>query len=163
MEQQNITIKYHSGIFTLQAEKNLPITIEQAWDFFSKPENLAKITPDKMGFDITSEKPDRMYAGQIISYKISIFPFFKSNWVTEITQVKEKAFFIDKQLFGPYSLWHHEHHFSKIPGGVRMKDKVSYKIPLGFAGRLVHRLFIRKKLMEIFTHRNEVVEKELVK
>jgi ligand-binding SRPBCC domain-containing protein len=154
-----ISIKKHSGIYTLTAHQELPISLSKAWDFFSSPENLAKITPKNMGFNITSDLGGKMYPGQIITYRIGILPGVKSNWVTEITQVKEGEFFIDEQRFGPYKMWHHEHIFEKSAQGVLMKDKVSYKLPMGFLGGMAHSLFVKKQLFEIFSYRNKVLKK----
>jgi ligand-binding SRPBCC domain-containing protein len=148
-----VHISQHSGIFTLEVEQILPITLFEAWNFFSRPENLAEITPSEMGFKITSGKPGQMYAGQIISYKINIIPGIKSSWVTEITQVKNLEYFIDEQRFGPYKMWHHEHRFTELESGILMHDKVSYKIPFGLIGRMVHALFIKRKLIGIFSYR----------
>ena len=149
-----IQIKKHSGIYTLKTEQELNISLEKAWDFFSSPENLQKITPKHMGFEITSSVDSKAYSGQIITYKVGILPWIKSNWVTEITQVKEKEFFIDEQRFGPYKMWHHEHWFEELPNGkTLMKDKISYKIPFGFLGNIAQFLFIKKQLKGIFEHR----------
>lgn len=153
-----ITFKSHSGIYTLEVEQFLPISPEKAWEFFSSPGNLAKITPAHMGFRITSGEPEKMYAGQIISYKVAPFPGLKTNWVTEITQVSEGSYFIDEQRFGPYRMWHHEHRFEKQNGGVRMTDRVSYKLPFGVFGRMAHILFVKNQLQTIFSHRISVLE-----
>jgi ligand-binding SRPBCC domain-containing protein len=157
MNSNNIDIKYHSGVYTLKTEQFLPVTIDEAWDFFSNPGNLAKITPEEMGFIITSGTLEQMFAGQIITYKIGIFPGIKTNWVTEITQVKEKAFFIDEQRFGPYKMWHHEHHFASTENGVLMTDRVTFKIPFGIFGRLAYLIFIKKKLYQIFSFRAKML------
>lgn len=148
-----ISFKKHSGIYTLEVEQTIPATIEIVWSFFSDPKNLAKITPPEMDFVITSNSSASAYPGQIITYKVGIFPMIKSNWVTEITQVKEYEYFIDEQRFGPYKMWHHEHRFKQQEIGVLMIDKVSYKIPFGFLGNMVHWLFIKRKLRKIFTFR----------
>ena len=148
----------HSGIYTLVATQQLPISLQEAWDFFSSPLNLEKITPDHMNFHITSGKPAKMYPGQIISYKVTPIPGIKSNWVTEITHVEDKVFFVDEQRFGPYAMWHHEHHFEEKDGGVLMTDRVSYKLPLGFLGHLAQSLFVKKQLQNIFEYRMKVLE-----
>lgn len=158
-----IRIQRHSGIYALEAEQFLPISLEHAWEFFSSPRNLQKITPKHMGFQITSEDETKMYPGQIISYRVGILPMIKSNWVTEITHVRDKSFFVDEQRFGPYSMWHHEHHFEAVEGGVMMRDKVSYKVPFGPLGRLVHRLLIRSQLKNIFKYRFKILEETFVK
>jgi len=155
-----IHFKKHSGIYTLSTEQTLNVPLEKAWDFFSAPENLQKITPSHMGFQITSEVDKKAYAGQIITYKVGILPGVKSNWVTEITQVKERQFFIDEQRFGPYAMWHHEHWFEELPEGkTLMKDKISYKIPFGFLGHIAQSIFIKRQLKGIFKHRYSTLEK----
>jgi len=132
----------------------LPISVEEAWNFFSNPRNLQKITPENMGFNITSEFfKEKMYAGQIITYIVSPMLGIKMNWMTEITQVKDKEFFIDEQRVGPYKIWHHQHHFKAIDGGVEMTDIIDYVVPLGFLGRLVEPILVRGKLKEIFDYR----------
>lgn len=152
-----ITLRSHAGIFTLEVKQALPISLEEAWAFFSSPENLAKITPSHMGFRITSGTPERMFPGQIITYKVSPFKGFTTSWVTEITQVCDRKFFIDQQRFGPYRMWHHEHHFEEQDGGVLMTDRVSYKLPFGFFGEIAHWLFVKKQLHKIFAYREQAL------
>ena len=101
----------------------------------------------------------RAYAGQIIQYKVSVLPGIKVNWVTEITHVQEPLHFIDEQRFGPYSLWHHQHHFKEVRGGVEMTDEVNYAIPFGYLGRLAHWIFVGREVNRIFEHRFKVLEK----
>ncbi|MFT6879897.1 MAG: ligand-binding SRPBCC domain-containing protein [Psychromonas sp.] len=151
-----INFKSHSGIYTLESSQEIPIPLDQAWDFFSSPKNLQAITPPKMGFIITSDIAARTYAGQIISYTVSILPGIRANWVTEITTVKEQDYFVDEQRYGPYSMWHHEHFFEATPeGNTIIRDKISYKIPLGFIGRIMNGLFIESQLKDIFNYRTE--------
>ncbi len=154
-----ITIKRHSGIYTLTSQQQLPINMDKAWEFFSAPDNLAKMTLGNMSFMVTSGQIDSMYEGQIISYRIGILSGIKTNWVTEITHVKEHKYFVDEQRFGPYKMWHHEHFFEVNELGVLMTDKVSYKIPFGIFGRLANSIFIKKELLNIFTFRfNKMIE-----
>ena len=154
-----IQFSKHSGVYTLEASQELNISIDKAWDYFSSPDNLSNITPPKMGFHITSKVDKKAYQGQIITYKVSPVPFVKTNWVTEITAVKEQEFFIDEQRFGPYSMWHHEHFFESLPNGkTLMKDKISYKIPFGFLGSIAQYLFIKKQLLFIFNYREQKLD-----
>jgi len=147
-------------LYQLIKEQKVPCSIDELWDFISSPANLKEITPDYMGFDITSEDlPDKMYPGMIISYKVSPLLGIKTTWVTEITQVRESEFFVDEQRVGPYSIWHHQHHISPISGGVLMRDIVSYQPPLGILGALANQLIIKGKLQEIFDYRVVAVEK----
>lgn len=146
--------------YLLKTEQAIPISIEKAWDFFSSPLNLAKITPDDMKFVVTSDynADTKMYAGMIITYKISPLAGIKLNWMTEITQVKDHQYFVDEQRFGPYALWHHQHHFNEIEGGVLMTDILNYAIPYGVIGRLTNKLFVGKKIKEIFEFRRRAIE-----
>ncbi len=155
-----INFKKHSGIYTLVSEQVLNIPINEAWSYFSSPENLSNITPAEMNFKITSDIGSKVYKGQIITYKVCPLPFLKTNWVTEITQVKENSFFIDEQRFGPYKMWHHEHWFESIDANnTLIKDKISYKIPLGFLGHIAQILFVKNQLNSIFEYRYKILEK----
>jgi ligand-binding SRPBCC domain-containing protein len=154
-----ISIKSHSGIYTLEVSQFMKISLIEAWEFFSSPGNLVKITPPHMGFIITSGIPSKMYPGQIITYKVSPVAGIKMDWVTEITHVDHESFFVDEQRFGPYRMWHHEHRFEIQGDGVLMNDRVSYKLPMGFLGRMAHFLFVRKQLEQIFRYREDYLEK----
>lgn len=142
-------------LYSLKTVQKLPISIEEAWRFFSDPKNLKVITPDYMGFDITSGGDRPMFSGQIIQYVVQPVAGIKTKWVTEITHVHEPYHFVDEQRFGPYDLWHHKHFFKEIQGGVEMEDIVDYKLPFGILGRLAHKPLVRKKLEEIFSFRRE--------
>lgn len=148
------------GFFQFRVEQKINASMEEVWDFISSPENLKKITPEYMGFNITSPvTSEKMYPGMIISYEVTPLLGIKTTWVTEITQVKEKQYFVDEQRVGPYAMWHHEHFIYEIDGAVLMKDIVSYKPPFGFIGSIANRLIIEKKLTEIFNHRFQSLEK----
>ena len=153
-----LNIEKQSGIYTLTSEQILPISLDTAWDFFSTPKNLDKITPAEMNFNITNNPPDKTYPGQIITYKIGILPFIKSNWVTEITQLKDKEFFVDEQRFGPYAMWHHEHHFEKISENeTLMRDLLNFKMPLGVVGDLLVGSLVVNKVKFIFESRFKIL------
>jgi len=146
-------------IYTLQKSQNLPISKEEAWDFLSDPQNLQKLMPDDMGFDIISGAGKKAYAGQLIEYKVSPFKGFKTKWVTEITQVQKPEYFVDIQLYGPYKLWHHKHFIHEIEGGVNIEDIVHYRLPLGFLGNLAHPILVKPKLESLFKTRTEKMNK----
>lgn len=148
-------------IHSLKTIQILPVELETAWKFFSSPLNLKEITPAYMDFHILSELPPEMYPGMIISYTLKPLPWMKVNWVTEITQVKEMEYFIDSQLSGPYSIWHHEHRFRKVDEGVEMTDLLYYKLPMGLLGRLINRLYINRKVKDIFDYRHKILEKAI--
>ena len=140
-------------IFKLKYSQKLPINLNEAWDFLSSPNNLELITPKSMDFNIIDWDKKKAYPGQIIQYTVKPILGIKINWVTEITQVRDKEFFVDEQRFGPYTFWHHKHFIKEIEGGVIMEDVIHYKPPFGFVGVLLNFLFINSKLNSIFKHR----------
>ncbi|KYP13830.1 SRPBCC family protein [Flavihumibacter sp. CACIAM 22H1] len=142
------------AVYSLKTVQVLPVSLEKAWDFFSSPANLATITPAKLGFHIISKHHgEKMYAGQIIEYTVRPVLGIPLYWMTEITHVEEGKFFVDEQRYGPYSMWHHQHHFREVAGGVEMTDIVHYKIPLWWLGDLANALFVNRQLQEIFAYR----------
>lgn len=142
-------------IYTKQCVQNLPISLEQAWNFLSDPKNLKTITPDYMGFIIESGADRAMFPGQIIQYIVTPVMGIKTKWVTEITHVEHMKYFVDEQRFGPYALWHHKHFIKEIPGGVAMEDIIDYKLPMGIIGQLVHPIIVKPKLDGIFEYRRK--------
>lgn len=133
-------------------------SLNEVWDFISSPKNLKEITPDYMGFDITTDDvPEKMYEGLMVAYKVSPLLGIKTTWVTEITHVKDLNYFVDEQRIGPYSLWHHEHFIEEVDGGVLMKDIVSYQPPFGILGNIANSLVIKRKLNEIFAYRTKAL------
>lgn len=149
------------AFYQYKAEQKLKVSKNELWAFISDPRNLSKITPEKMGFLITSKDlPTEMYEGMIISYKVKPVANLPTTWVTEITKVKEKSYFVDEQRIGPFSMWHHEHILEEIDSNtILMKDIVSYSPPFGVLGRIANSLFIKQNLKQIFNHRKEVLDK----
>jgi ligand-binding SRPBCC domain-containing protein len=147
--------------YYLKFEQKLPIPLVEAWNFFSSPLNLAKITPSQMKFVVTSDYDEntKMYPGMIITYKIKPLLGIKMNWMTEITHVKEDEYFVDEQRFGPYALWHHQHHFKEIKGGVLMTDQLNYAIPYGIIGRFANKILVEKQIKAVFDYRTKEVNK----
>jgi len=149
-----------SKVYSIKTVQVLKISLDEAWAFFSSPKNLQKITPQKLGFQIISKHHgEKMYPGQVIEYKVSPILGIPLYWMTEITHVEDRKFFVDEQRFGPYQLWHHQHHFKETAEGVEMTDIVHYKLPLGILGDIANVLMVKKQLKEIFDYRYQVVEK----
>ena len=150
-------------IHVFKTEQKIPASIDQVWDFISQPANLKEITPSYMGFYIKSQEDlSKMYAGMIITYAVKPLFNIPLRWVTEITHVQDKEYFVEEQRFGPYALWHHKHFIKPIEGGALMTDIVHYKLPLGFLGD-IGAGFVRGKLKEIFDFRFAAVEKKFGK
>jgi len=144
----------------LREVQRLPISLPEAWSFFSDPRNLPRITPPSLGLEVTSDLPGVMYPGMIITYRVRPIPWVSVGWVTEITHVREPVLFVDEQRFGPYRFWHHEHHFREVEGGVEMKDIVHYALPLGTIGRVFGGPLVRRRLEQIFSFRRRFLVRE---
>lgn len=148
------------AFYQFQKEQFISASIEEIWVFISSPQNLKKITPPNMGFDIrTPNLPGKIYEGMIISYIVRPLLGIPTNWVTEITHIRDKSYFVDEQRVGPYKLWHHQHIIMPRKNGVLMKDIVSYQPPFGVLGRIANALVIKNTLNEIFDFRTKALEK----
>ncbi|WP_337085296.1 SRPBCC family protein [Elizabethkingia anophelis] len=147
-------MRYH-----LYREQQLNCNIEQVWDFFSSPLNLSKITPQDMKFIVLSDlKNTPIYEGMEIDYLVSPVLGIPLKWKTRITQVNYQKSFTDLQAKGPYRYWNHYHEFIENDKGVLMKDSVDYELPFGLLGKLVHSLFVHKRLKSIFEFRYNFLE-----
>jgi len=135
----------------------LPISLDEAWEFLTDARNLKLLTPPELEMKVLYGTERGMYAGQLIEYSVKPLPFYRTNWVTHITQVKEKEYFVDEQLYGPYATWHHKHFIKAIPGGTLMEDVIHYKLPFGPLGKLAHGLLVKEKLNDIFRFRESAL------
>lgn len=138
--------------------QRLAVPLDQAWTFFSDPRNLVKLTPPRLGFEITSPVPERIYAGAIITYRLRPVAGVPVTWVTEITHVDPPVRFVDEQRLGPYRFWHHQHRFREVPEGVEMEDLVHYALPFGTAGRVIGGNVVSRHLDAIFAYRRRVLD-----
>lgn len=135
----------------------MPISLDEAWEFLTDARNLKLLTPPELEMKVLYGTERGMYAGQLIEYSVKPLPFYRTNWVTHITQVKEKEYFVDEQLYGPYATWHHKHFIKAIPGGTLMEDVIHYKLPFGPLGKLAHGLLVKEKLNDIFRFRESAL------
>lgn len=146
-------------MFKLHFTQKIPLSLEESWDFFSSPVNLKILTPEHLKFEVTNDYDSKkMYAGQIIAYKIRPLFNFPLEWVSEITHVQAPFYFVDEQRFGPYKFWHHEHRFHSIQNGVELEDIIYYKLPFGFLGKILNSLKIKQDLEAIFAYRRQKLE-----
>ena len=146
-------------VYSISKLQRMPCSLKQAWDFFSNPSKLSIITPEDMHFrNISQHHGEQMYPGQVIEYRLRPLFGISVYWMTEITHVVDGRLFVDEQRRGPYSLWHHQHHFREIEGGVEMRDIVHYQLPLGVLGRIAHALLVRGRVEAIFDYRYRKVE-----
>ena len=148
-----------TGLGELYQEQWLPISLDEAWDFFSRPSNLNAITPEHLQFKMHSE--DRpIYAGQLLRYRIRLAPLVWTTWITEITAVEPGVYFIDEQRAGPYSFWYHEHRFEERDGGVLMSDRVTFRVPGWCFASIPQLLYIHGQLQTIFGYRFSILEQK---
>ncbi|WP_232319844.1 SRPBCC family protein [Prosthecochloris sp. HL-130-GSB] len=132
----------------------IPAPIEEVWSFFSNPANLKKITPPDMQFTIVSRpETTELFEGMRISYRLAPLLNLPVGWVTRITSVDKPVMFEDEQVEGPYEYWHHKHTFTAVEGGVRMTDRISYRLPYGAVGEMIDTLVIHRRLEEVFAYR----------
>lgn len=142
--------------YRLEREELIPASRERVFDFFSKAENLERLTPPFLQFAILTPLPIEMKRGQFIEYRIGLGGI-PMNWLTEISEWSPPERFVDEQLRGPYRYWHHTHSFDEVSGGTLMRDVVEYELPLGPLGRLAHAALVQRMLQRIFDYRKQAV------
>jgi ligand-binding SRPBCC domain-containing protein len=144
--------------FELKKQQFVPRPLGEVFQFFEKPENLATITPQWLGFHILTPSPIRMKEGTVIEYSIRVMGV-RRRWKSRISMYNPPHAFADEQLEEPYTFWRHTHGFAEANGGTLITDNIHFKLPFGAMGRLVHALVIRRQLEGIFNHRRQVIEK----
>ena len=147
-------------VHSLSQKQVVPISIQKAWEFFSSPRNLEKMTPPKMGFKIVSLPSEILYEGEIIQYSVKAMPGIWLPWVSEIKSVKEGESFVDDQVSGPFKFWHHRHSFQEVEGGTLVEDLIHYSVGFGVFGEIARALVVKKQLENMFSHRRTVLEEK---
>ncbi len=146
-------------VHELQQEQWLPLSVLEAWSFFSTPLNLAAITPPEMRFVILQPLDNvPLHAGQRIRYTVRPLFGVPLKWETLISEVEAPNGFVDTQLKGPFALWEHTHMFAAHEGGTKMTDHLRYALPMGLLGDVAHTLIVKKKVVDIFAHRRKTLE-----
>jgi ligand-binding SRPBCC domain-containing protein len=144
-------------VHVLEREQLLPGAPEDVFPFFEDAGNLERITPQFLGFRVTTPRPIDMRAGALIEYRLRLHGV-PVRWRTRIEAFDPPHTFVDRQLSGPYALWHHTHVFEADGrGGTLMRDRVRYALPLGPLGEAAHALFVRRDLCRIFDFRQAKV------
>ncbi len=145
---------------SLIQKQQLPISIEEAWAFLSNPRNLEEITPPSLKFRIVEVDSEDTYVGQIITYRIRLFPMIWTPWITEIKNVEPGRQFTDEQRVGPYAFWHHTHLLEPNAKGVLMTDHIRYHVGMGPIGAVAEALYVNRAVREIFRFRRGILEKK---
>jgi ligand-binding SRPBCC domain-containing protein len=141
----------------IRFQQIVPAALDEVWQFFATPKNLPRITPPHLKFEILTPVPEKMYPGLMIGYRVRPLLGIPVHWLTEITQIEPQQFFVDEQRLGPYRIWHHEHHFRPVDGGVEMQDIITYQMPFGWLSAPLHALVVKKQLEQIFAFRTHSV------
>lgn len=144
-------------VYTLKKEQFVGRSRKDVFAFFERPENLTRLTPGSLGFNILTPSPIVMKEGALIDYTIRLL-FFHVHWRTLISTHEPPHRFVDEQLRGPYLFWHHTHTFEEKEGGTLISDEVRYVLPFGFLGRIAHKLLIKKQLDNIFAFRADIIK-----
>ena len=142
----------------LKQTQTLPVDRKVLWEFISVPQNLNKITPPDMAFEIIGEPPEKTYAGLLLEYRVKVPLLGWSTWLTEIKYVEDGVSFMDEQRVGPYKLWLHTHKLEDVEEGTRMTDDIRYLVPFGPIGLLANVLFVGRTLRRIFDYRRVKME-----
>ncbi|MBS1961159.1 MAG: SRPBCC family protein [Bdellovibrionales bacterium] len=142
--------------FVLESEQWVPRPVAEVFDFFSRAENLERITPPFLGFRVKGMSTPAIEEGTLIDYRLRIHGV-PVGWRTRIEEWVPGERFVDVQLRGPYALWHHTHTFAAENGGTRMRDRVRFRLPLGALGRLVAGALVRRDVSAIFAYRSRVI------
>ena len=143
--------------FEINMKQYINKPLEVVFEFFSKPENLEMITPKSLSFNILTPTPIKMEKGSLIDYTIRLFGI-PIHWRTLISDYEPPFRFVDQQIKGPYTFWHHTHTFRLVEGGVEIIDQVKYSLPLGWLGTLAHAIWVRKDLEKIFEYRKTIIQ-----
>ena len=142
------------SVHSFSIVQKIPISVQDAWKFFSRAENLQLITPPNFQFKILTTLDGRpIYEGQIIDYTVRPLFNIRMRWRTIITKVEEDLLFIDEQQLGPFRYWQHKHHFKPVNGGTEMTDELKYEIPGWFAGDIINAVLIGKDIRKLFDYR----------
>ncbi|MCC6696930.1 MAG: SRPBCC family protein [Candidatus Hydrogenedentes bacterium] len=144
-------------LHVLQREQRVPYPVDEVFAFFACPENLARITPPSLGFQILTPSPVTMKEGALIDYTLRMMGM-PIHWRTLISRFDPPCCFVDEQLKGPYLFWHHTHTFREDDHGTVIGDEVRYVLPYGPLGDVAHAVYVRRRLDDIFDHRAQVIK-----
>ncbi len=142
---------------TLRKSIKVPGTLDTVFEFFNRPENLEKLTPANLKFNILTPSPVAMHNGAVFDYTIGLFGV-PMRWTSIITNYHPPHHFVDIQLKGPYAYWHHKHSFESRPDGVEVTDEIHYEIGFSVFGKVVLRPIIQRQLDAIFSFRAHAIK-----
>jgi ligand-binding SRPBCC domain-containing protein len=150
------------SVHLLEREQLVPRPVDEVFDFFAQARNLERITPPWLGFEVLTPGPVEMRSGTLIEYRLRVHAV-PVRWISRIEEWDSGRLFVDRQLRGPYRLWHHRHEFVASAEGTVVRDRVRYALPLGRLGELAHAAFVRRDLERIFDFRRAAVAQLLAR
>lgn len=148
------------NVHRLQREQYVDRPLADVFDFFAEAHNLERITPPWLSFTVLTPDPIEMRVGALIDYRLRVHGI-PLRWTSRIEDWQPGRSFVDRQLRGPYGLWHHRHTFAEEGQGTVVRDEVDYAMPFGALGDLAHPLFVRRDLERIFSYRHQAVPRLL--
>ncbi len=149
----NVSVTRVGKRWKLSAEVTVRENINDVFDFFSDPFNLEQLTPPFLRFTVLGADTEKIQEGTLIRYKLHLHRL-PVNWLTRIEEWNPPHKFVDKQLKGPYTVWHHTHDFIAHGDRTIIRDTVLYSVP---GGRIVNRLFVENDVLRIFNYRHEMI------
>jgi ligand-binding SRPBCC domain-containing protein len=147
-------------IHVIEREQLVPRELPEVFEFFARARNLETLTPPFLSFSVLTPEPIEMGPGTLIDYRLRLHGL-PLRWRTLIESWEPGSRFVDRQLRGPYKLWHHTHTFSPVEGGTLVADRVRYEIPFGPLGELARSLLVRRDLDRVFDYRHQAVVRAL--
>ncbi len=143
-------------VHVLAREQFLERPLPQVFEFFSQARNLERLTPPWMRFEVVTPEPIEMHDGTVIDYRLRVHGV-PLRWTSRIESWEENVRFVDRQIKGPYALWHHTHDFEQLGSGTLIRDTVRYSIGFGLIGEVIHAVEVQRDLDNIFTYRRSAV------
>jgi ligand-binding SRPBCC domain-containing protein len=143
-------------VHVLQREQFLEQPLPRVFEFFSAARNLERLTPPWMSFKVITPEPIEIAEGTVIDYRLRVHGV-PLRWTSRIESWEPNVRFVDRQIKGPYALWHHTHDFEELGSGTLIRDTVRYSIGFGPIGEIVHALEVQRDLDNIFAFRRDAV------
>jgi ligand-binding SRPBCC domain-containing protein len=147
-------------VHRLALEQYVPRPLDEVFAFFAEAQNLERITPPWLSFEVLAPGPVEMQVGTRIDYRLRLHGL-PVRWTSRIEEWEPGHQFVDRQVRGPYGLWHHRHTFVPSGKGTLVGDEVHYGLPFGALGDIAHLLFVRRDLHRIFAYRHQAVPRLL--
>lgn len=147
-------------VHRIERRQRLHRPLEEVFAFFAQAHNLERITPPWLRFELRRDRPIQMGVGTVIDYRLHVHGV-PVRWRSRIEEWEPGRGFVDRQLRGPYRLWHHRHWFEAEGDDTVVGDRVDYALPLGWIGEIAHGLFVRRDLERIFDFRHRAVAAQL--